>query len=263
MARKLVVRWTIGDVSPRGFDALRLSILGARKVFGDSAAYVVCVNCIDIDTARQRVGLAAQLVRWHDSSQDIPSWLEPYLDSNMADGVAWKLAPVRLDSDSYTISLDNDVILWRMPESIRDWLNEDDTLLIAEDVKACHGRFAQWCCPEPRNSGIRGLPPRFDAEKKLQELLKTAGVALRSETDEQGLQVALVTREKHRLVRLDEVSICGYFRPHLLDLGRCGAHFVGVNAKRLPFEWNGKPGEHYTQEYFDYKKPEVLKRLAA
>jgi hypothetical protein len=239
-----------------------MSIVGARKVFGDRAEYIVCVNTIDVDTAREHVGLIEQLVTWHDSSHDVPSWLQPYLDPKMAEGVAWKLAPVRLDENCHTLSLDNDVILWRLPESIREWLDEDDALLIAEDVRACHGKFARWCGPEPRNSGIRGLPPTFDAESRLQDLLRATGVQLESETDEQGLQVALVTREKHRVVTLNEVTISGYFRPHRLELGYCGAHFVGVNAKQLPFEWNGRPGEQYVYEYFDYKKPEVLARLA-
>lgn len=258
-----MVRWTIGNVSLRGFEALRLSILGARKVFGKTVKYVVCVNTIDVETARERVGVIAPLVTWHDSSRDVPPWLERYLDPNMAEGVAWKLAPVRLGDRCHTLSIDNDVILWRMPDSIRQWIADGDSLLIAEDVELCHGKFARWCGPEPRNSGIRGLPPGFDAEAKLQELLRAADLRLTSETDEQGLQVALVTREKHRVVTLDEVAVCGYFRPHLLNLGYCGAHFVGVNAKRLPFEWNGRPGEQYVHEYFDDKMPEVLQRLAA
>ena len=41
--RPVGIRWTIGNVSTRGFEALRLSIWGAWKAFGPDAIYVVCV----------------------------------------------------------------------------------------------------------------------------------------------------------------------------------------------------------------------------
>jgi hypothetical protein len=47
----------------------------------------------------------------------------------------------------------------------------------------------------------------------------------------------------------------------LLELGTCGAHFVGVNSKTLPWSWNGRSGEEYVHQYWDWKKPEVLRLL--
>jgi hypothetical protein len=248
----LTIRWTIGDVSSRGFDALGLSIAGARMVFGPLERYVVCVNTIDPESAKARVGPMANYVEWHDSSGDIPPWLSPYIDGNMAEGVAWKFTPAPLLGESHVLSLDNDVILWRLPSAIRNWLDDSDSLLIAEDVRACHGQFARFCPEEPRNSGIVGLPPHFDVQSKLRALLDEAGVCLSSETDEQGLQVAVVTSEKHRVVSVSEVAICGYYRPHLLEFGSCGAHFVGVNGKDLLF----------AQQFWDGKKAEIEHRLA-
>jgi hypothetical protein len=258
---RLGIRWTIGDVSQRGFEALRLSILGARNVFGPAADYVVCVNTVSVRTVKERVGRAARLVDWRDATHQIPLWLSHHLDSGMAEGVAWKLAPVRLFEDRHSLELDNDVILWRMPDSIRAWLDEGDSLLIAEDVVPAYGQFAPFCGPAPRNSGIRGFPPGFDAEAKLRAILETAGVRLCSELDEQGLQVALAVSEQHRAVTLDEVSICGYFRPHQLQLGSSGAHFVGVNAKKLAYEWNGRSGEQYAHSFWDWTKPAVVEKL--
>jgi hypothetical protein len=171
----------------------------------------------------------------------------------MAEGVAWKFAPVRLFPESHVLSLDNDVILWRLPTGIREWLDDRDSLLIAEDVHACHGQFARFCPEEPRNSGIVGFPPHYDVETKLRSFLDEQVVCLSSETDEQGLQVAVVTSEKHRVVSVREVSICGYFPPHLLELGSCGAHFVGVNVKDLAF----------AHEFWDGWKAEIEHRLAA
>ncbi len=246
------IRWTIGDVSSRGFEALALSIAGARMVFGSSARYVVCVNTINLDSARTRVRGMANYVEWHDATGEIPSWLGGYLDGNMAEGVAWKFAPVRLFHERHVLCLDNDVIMWRLPTAIHQWLEDGDSLLIAEDVRACHGQFAPFCTEEPRNAGIVGFPPHYDVQTKMRSLLDETGVCLSAETDEQGLQVALVTSEKHRVVAVREVSICGYYHPHLPELGSCGAHFVGVNVKHLA----------YAHGFWDGKKTEIEHRLS-
>ncbi len=50
------LRWTVGDVHPRGFESLKLSLLGAWNIFGGAAAYTVCVNTIGVDEARHRTG---------------------------------------------------------------------------------------------------------------------------------------------------------------------------------------------------------------
>jgi hypothetical protein len=133
--------------------------------------------------------------------------------------------------------------------SVRQWLHEGDSVLLAEDVKNCYGQFANLCPASPRNSRIRGLPPGFQLEERLHHLLVQTNTTLSTETDEQGLQMAVLSKEKHCVVGLDEVSICGYFRPHLLELGSCGAHFVGVNARELPWSWNGRPGHEYIHEF--------------
>jgi hypothetical protein len=43
------------------------------------------------------------------------------------------------------------------------------------------------------------------------------------------------------VVTLDEVTICSPFHPHLPHLGRCGAHFVGINVRRIPWSYYGPP----------------------
>jgi len=247
-------------VSARGFEALGLSIAGARNLFGADARYVVSVNTIPIETVSARVGDPAG-VEWLQADERVPEWLGEYMDPGLAEGVGWKFAPLHVDPELPTIALDNDVVLWQMPESIRRWMEDADSLLIAEDVRACYGSFTPLCPTEGRNSGIRGIPRSFPLAHRLRELLERSGVVLRSETDEQGLQTAMISREKHRVVTLEEVSICGYFRPHQLDLGSCGAHFVGVNIRKAPFEWNGRPGEEYVQGFWDSMKLDVISRI--
>lgn len=161
-----------------------------------------------------------------------------------AEGVGWKFAPLRLyPDDMFTLDMDNDCILWAMPEAVRYWLDAEDPRrgVIAEDVERHHGQFTDLGPDAPRNSGIRGLTPGFDYEAALRALLDEHPVTMTSETDEQGLQIAALSRlPDHRIVRVDEVSICGPLPPHLPHLGRCGAHFVGLNARRLPWDYKGR-----------------------
>lgn len=230
----VALRWTIGDVSARGFAALRLSILGARQAFGADAGLAVCVNTIDIATARARTGPVPEEVSWHRCDGRIPGFLRDHLDPGLAEGVAWKFAPMRLFPGDWEIALDNDCVLWAMPDPVRAWLaGETQACLLAEDVAPAFGQFASLCGTAPRNSGIRGLPPGFDLEAALAAMLRAHPVQLVSELDEQGLQVAALSQcRPPAVVPVSDVSICSPFPPHAPDLGRCGAHFVGLNVAR-------------------------------
>ncbi len=129
-------------------------------------------------------------------------------------GGAWKFAPLRVTPDRYELSLDNDCILWGMPEAIADWLDSGDSgiCVLAADVHSCFGQFGDYCGPEPRNAGIHGLPPGFDLGAVLGALLEVNPTRLVSELDEQGLQVAALShRHPSLVVRLDEVTICSPF----------------------------------------------------
>jgi hypothetical protein len=258
------IRWTVGDVSVLGFEALRLSIWGAYNVFGRDASYAVCVNTIPIKQARRAVGRVPDAVLWLDASHLVPAFVRAHLDRAMAEGVGWKFAPLRVFPAFYEIALDNDCIIWSLPRTIREWLEIRDarTCVIAEDVRVCLGQFADLCAGEPRNSGIRGLPPGLDLARALQETLAARPVTMTSELDEQGLQVAALTRTSPvRVVSLNEVSICSPFPPHLPTLGTHGAHFVGLNAKHLPWDLNGVPAVQHIRAHWDRCATELYARI--
>lgn len=263
-ARPVALRWTIGDVSDFGFEALRLSLWGAWRIFGDQALYTVCVNTVPLEEAQARCGPAPEGVQWLSIPRDLPPFLERFLDAGMAEGVAWKFIPLRLFPEHYEITLDNDCILWEMPEGMRRWLAQDDpdACLIAADVAPCFGQFAPFCGVEPRNSGIRGLPPGFDFAKALQDMLERHPVTLKSELDEQGLQVATVSaRAAPDVVSVEDVAITSPFPPHLPDLGRGGAHFVGLNVKSAPWEVEGRNAVELIREHWQRHRPALYERV--
>jgi hypothetical protein len=242
----LGIRWTIGDVSEAGFEALRLSLHAVVRLFGLRAKYLVCVNSISVREAQQRTGVHPSCIGWRSTSQEAPDFLRPFLDSEMAEGVAWKFVPLRAFPDRHELALDNDVILWDMPEAIWQWLYGGDptACVIAADVTLALGKFADLCGHAPLNSGIRGIAPAFDFEAALKAVLHQKAVLLESELDEQGLQAAALSWERAPLVvSVEDVSICSPFYPHHPELGRCGAHFIGLNPLSLPWTYYDRPAD--------------------
>lgn len=258
----LAIRWTIGDVNPRGFVALRASIRGARRLFGTTARYRVYVNTLTIDEARARTGNVVADVEWCTPPRERPLWLADALDGGMAEGVAWKLVPVRAFPDDHELALDNDVVLWDVPRALDDWLAGRVDFVVAEDVRCCFGKFEPLCGERALNTGIRGVPPGFSLDDALARVLASQPGTLTSELDEQGLQcAALVTSGSVGVIGIDEVTICSPFPPHLEHLGRAGAHFVGLNTRVLGFQFAGRPAEQVRAEHWDGHFAEVARRV--
>jgi hypothetical protein len=264
MRDRLGVRWTMGNVSERGFEALALSVWGAYGLFGPDADYVICVNGISVAAARERTRRLPDCVKWQDNSQSVPEFLKRYLEASMTEGSGWKLAPVRMFPDRHELALDNDCILWAVPATMAEWLSEDDSLLIAEDVRRCLGVFDARCGPGNRNSGIRGLAPGVDYGRALEDELRSVDTVMTSELDEQGLQVAALERlGPVHVVTVDDVTICSPFPPHLPNLGKSGAHFVGTNARSLPWSLEGRPASEYIDEHWRLHLPRLRERVSA
>lgn len=269
-ADQLTVRWTIGSVRPRGFEMLRLSIACAARLFGSKTRYVVCVNTISAAEACRRTGPLPVEVEWIDVTRaDLPRVLRPWFDKDLSEGTGWKLAPLRLDPDRYELALDNDCILWRTPAPMLQWLQSADGGLLAEDVARCLGVFDAACPPGSFNSGIRGLAPGSGFETALAAILEEvrnsgrASLRLTSETDEQGLQAAAVCRLRPLfLVTTDEVSICSPFWPRSSHPGTCGAHFVGMNAHHIPWDYYDRPADVCLHEHWERHRPSLYERAA-
>lgn len=261
------LRWTIGDVWARGFEALRLSINGAHSVFGPRAAYAVYFNSV----ARQRVerclaplpAHVREVVRVHDATGLFPRTLAARFAGGLAGGMAWKLAPVRAFPERFELALDNDVILWRLPSALADWLRaaHPSRGLVAGDVAGCYGRFAPLAGSAPVNLGIRGLPPGLDFERALLATLDESGLSVVEPDDEQGLQLAALRRGGEPVViSTEDVTICSPFPPHTPGLGACGAHFVGINA-HLPWNYYERPADDVRAEHWDTLVEEVAARV--
>jgi len=259
--KNLVVRWTIGDVSDDGFESLRLSVQGAQRLFGRAADYVVCVNTIGAWRAQKRCGTVLPGVHWVEVDRDmIPRFIRERLDAEMAEGAGWKLAPLRLHNERRSISLDNDVILWSRPRAIDALLNGTATCVLGEDTAGAYGIF-QEMCNGAFNSGIRGLSEHIDYEALLRQVLDETTADFSSELDEQGLQVAALMRAHPAIVTLEEVPVCSPFHPHRESPGTCGAHFVGLNARNLPWDYYGRPAIEVRREHWQQWKGDAALKV--
>ena len=85
---------------------------------------------------------------------------------------------------------------------------------------------------------------------------------LTSELDEQGLQVAAFERAGAvQVVSTEAVSICSPFHPHQSELGRCGAHFVGLNAHTIPWDYYDRPAIEWLEAHWRRHRPTLRARV--
>jgi hypothetical protein len=259
---RIGIRWTVGDVGPPGFEALGLSLWGAWRLFGRDAQYVVFANSLPVEEAVTRTGHVPDVIAWRESGP-LPQDLVPFVSRGMTGGTAWKLAPLRCFPDRYELSLDNDCILWDLPAALVAWLDDPNySCLIAADVTLAHGAFTHLSGPQPRNTGIRGFPPHYDLGVALRTVLARNPVPLVSELDEQGLQVvALDLGRPAHVVSTADVSICAPFWPKSSHLGRCGAHFVGLNCRDVPWRYYGRPAIECIREHWERHRPALYERV--
>lgn len=267
-AERLTLRWTIGNVRDRGFEMLRLSIACAFRMFGPKAKYIVFVNSCSIADARERTGPIPAAVEWREVTRaDVPKVLRHHFDDTIIEGMGWKLVPLRSYPERYELALDNDCIIWSLPTAMREWLDSGTGCLFAEDVERALGSFDAICRPGCLNAGIRGLPPGEDLESALDAAIREANecmggrLQLVAEIEEQGLQAAAISRMNPLfLVDRNEVSICSPFWPRSLELGTCGAHFVGMNALHIPWDYYDRAADDWLDEHWQRHRPTLYQR---
>jgi hypothetical protein len=266
-ADRLALRWTVGDVHSRGYELLRLSITCASHIFGPAAKYLVCVNEISVTEAKNRTGPIGADVEWRQVARsDMPCIFREYFEDDMIAGMGWKLVPLRTCPDRHELALDNDCVLWELPDAIVRWLQTGRGVVIAEDVERYLGSFESLCPPGAFNAGIRGLAKGVDLLESLSSVLSQVrrligGKRLVDEIEEQGLQAAALCQcSPLHLVRTDEVSICSPFWPRSPELGRCGAHFVGINAHSIPWSYYHRPADAWLADHWRRHRQELYRR---
>ena len=181
---KPIIRWTIGPVSEDGFKCLNFSVFQFRKLYKDYFRYVICHN--GLSDGQKKLLPDVELV---DQSMFISSL--PVFPC----GPAWKLYPPRLSIESHEIIIDNDVVIYKKPEAIAEFLKEKDMFVVTEAFKRSYSGIYQKDIPENFNinSGLVCLPPNFDYRK---ELLKNEFKKWENHFDEQTLVAKVLSVQK-------------------------------------------------------------------
>lgn len=220
---KPLIRWTIGPVTPLGFECFQLSLDSVTKFY--DADIAICYNC-DPSQLKEIAGLYPQA-----TLIDQRSYLQEKIPPA---GVAWKLYPPRLDDQRHEICIDNDIVLNEKIPQIDLFLSGNMTLLL-EDWSRTYGRFERHV-PEPYriNSGLYGMPPKFSLQKYLDFYvhdeweMNAVGEYKESKTfDEQGL-IALSLLDYPKFTIIPELVLTNCERNYVEGAGH---HFIGVNRK--------------------------------
>jgi len=220
---KPIARWTIGNTSAAGYECLCRSIESFLKLY--DAEVVICHNCSTEKIMKECVG-NFRLLNQQEISEK--SKIKPA-------GVSWKLYPPRIDINRHEIVIDNDIIFVDQIPEIGAFLKSDCTLLLEGDSRT-YGRFERYV-PEGYqiNSGIFGMPPRFDLHKYVDFYCRSDweinafGQHKESKTfDEQGL-VALALLNYHKYAIIPSTSVTNCERELVMAKAM---HFIGLNRRK-------------------------------
>lgn len=158
----LCVRWTIGDVTPFGVEALRLSMWGALRAFGARARYVVGVHGVAVDRARALVAPAPDIVEWRAIDPGrTPRWLAR---EGAPPRALARFAPPLVDLARAELAIDRTCVLLEPPKSVLAWLDDPDP-------RACLVLEAQ---DGTASTAIRGAGVGFDLSEALREAHREA-----------------------------------------------------------------------------------------
>lgn len=218
---KPLVRWTIGDATPQGYECLAESIRRFTGLY--DVQPLICHNC-DVEKL--------------DFLGAVPKFDQRTLSGvgPKPAGVAWKLCPTRLAPERHELLIDSDIILERAVPEIDRFFNNDCTLLLGATGRT-YGRFERHVAPGMCiNSGIYGMPPSFDLQRFVDfyagEGWEVNALGEHKENvtfDEQGLVAfALLSYRESVIIPHTSVTDCSRYLDDS-DGKAKGFHFIGLN----------------------------------
>jgi hypothetical protein len=223
---KPLFRWTLGPVSQLGLNSLKLSVKNIKSLY-PNADFVITYNQTTEKHLKCMKSLNVSLI-----DQEI--YLNQF-NLNPEDGynVHWKLFPGRLELDRHEIYLDNDVIIEKQIEEIDWFLQSKEHCLTYQGLYGLYGCY-DFQVPKSGihfNSGIYGVPPKFDLNAKIQQIIK--GNKWLDRFDEQGIFASIFSNTPYFMIPLTKVPIVQkewLVSSILNNQSIHGYHFVDVNT---------------------------------
>lgn len=216
---KPIVRWTIANVHKIGFDALNKSVRSFVKIYRDKYETVICYNNLSVENVN-KLPKVDRLVDQFDFKDSYPT-------SVPGSNPAWKIYPARLNINVQEVFIDNDVIIYKeIPE-----LELLDTIVISESITRSYSGVLKDQVTIEVNTGLFSLPPNFNFENKLINLINEFNIKWKDHLDEQTLLAFIIQQEKHHILTLEDIYVCC----DKYQLGKYGVHFVGMNKGKKIF----------------------------
>jgi len=240
---KPLFRWVIGDVNPEGFCVLSQAITNALRLYKNDFDFLICSNAVN-STCKKKL---QEISRKFDIEVYDQSWIDLPLDESLIlkssdrirQGTFWKLCPTRMRLESHEIICDNDIVFANPINSILEFLENKNILMMKEDAFCVGKYFKLFKEKENYNSGLYGLPPGYDFEDDLKATWSESRYSELLWRDEQGLVTGTLKKHEHITIEADEIV-------HLFDGGRCSAYefeFIQENETKARVMRNMKFNE--------------------
>jgi len=236
--KTLILRWNIGEslsykLSQMAFDMLYYSIAFAKLNFGfltRTIKFFVCYNNLT-SISNEKITEICNIfsVEPIDVSLKLPKRFKNQKIKNSW----WKYAISRLDINSYEIVMDNDLIFWNFPPTLKKAIELNALTALQDGVGKFYGDFLKSVenidSNLKLNAGLLGCPPGF--EINLDEVpFKEYSDFFFSEQGYTALQYACFQGNKF-LIPISEIQQLNANRIDVNDLinNSSGAHFCGCS----------------------------------
>ncbi len=255
--KKIVVRWTFGAtksrmLSSQALDLLDLSVKFAILLFKATSRnikFIICYNNLNdyvLDEV-QKISAVNGIF-----SMDVSDLLPNELGNEDSKNSWWKYAPPRIDEEAYEIIMDNDVIIWGIPETLKNSIEKNALVALTDAAGKYYGDYKEKIEELNNelklNAGLIGLPPNFaiDPSEILENLPQDH---FHSEQGFTALKFAKYDKLKY-LIPLSEIE---QLNVNMLDpeelISKCvGGHFCGCSYGHYSF-WNDIYANYVKKKY--------------
>ena len=211
---KPLIRITLGRTSKDGYEITYYNFKSLVKCYGtEKFDYCLCHNNINdkrlslIEKRFQNVKSPIRFYKQNNADLPLPIRFSNNIDAtvhhNISAGSFWKICPPRLRDDSHEIIIDNDIVFLRALPEIEKFLNSNLPMTLEDS--SIHMGFYEHTRDFNKeltlNSGVIGLPPKYNFEKKILNLwnLTKPNRGLNG-GDEQGLLTSILSKGDHILI---------------------------------------------------------------
>lgn len=212
--KRPLLRIILGRTSKDGYEVTYYNVRSIMKCYGtDKFDLFICHNNLNqkrlriLEEKLQSIKIPIRFYKQNNSETLLPIKFSKHLDAtihhNISHGSFWKICPARIRPECHEIIIDNDIVFLKALPEIETFL-QDTIPLTLEDSSIHMGVFEKTkdfnnCAS--LNSGIIGLPPNYNFEKKIYDTWESMNITKNvNGSDEQGLLTSILSKGNHIMI---------------------------------------------------------------